>query len=159
MDGFTPVEQDRRDALEAMTPEQRQRARWYADVRRVLSAAEACQAVPLPLVFRDRVRFALYEYSPAAIRMLGDAEAELSAALHVTFSGGADEDRREYVLEAVLESGMQVQIANPASYVAEKKVTGTTVVETVEWVRLPAVPETADENAAADDDEAAGVAA
>ncbi len=121
-----------------MTSTPHPRAGWFADVHNVLAAAQANPALPLPAISAWRATFYLTDSSP---RGLAAAEAALADALGVTFAGYAeDEPPQYYVLEADLPGGLKVRIKAWRDDVADRKVTGQTVTEVVEWVRKP-VPE------------------
>jgi hypothetical protein len=108
------------------------RAAFLAACRTVLDVAEADESLPLPTLTSSRIRFSLYGAWP--VRLM----AALEAALPCEFTGGTDpEHPDEYLLSGEI-GGVPVQVVAFATDVAERKITGITTVETVEWVRLPA---------------------
>lgn len=112
------------------------RAAWLAVVRQVLDIVEADPSLPLPFVGADRVFWSLYG-ERATPRKL----AALECALPCEFTGGmSDAAKGMFELRGEI-GGIPVLIDAWAESVAERKVTGVTTVEQVEWVRLPADPE------------------
>ena len=125
------------------TPEDR--AAWVTDLRKVLEVIGSHPDLPLPYASSDGIVFFLLDTigSIGAPRILADAEAALTEALGVTFTGrhgdeGKTGESNYYLLEARLENGTPLTIKAWDTSVAESRVTGTRVVEDVEWVRLPA---------------------
>ena len=124
------------------TPEQDPRAGWLAAVRQVLGAVEAHPALPLPYITSRRIDFYLpVPRAQNAPRVLAGAEDALSAALGVTFTPRPEPEDSWYVLEATMPGGLEVTLRAPADAVAGRRVTGTTVTDVTEWVRLPAEPD------------------
>jgi|SRR5579859_1061657 len=136
-EGLTPVEQDRRDAIAAMTAGEKQRATWFAGVRRILDIAEPHPLLGRPSVAGGWIAFTIPGTGAEARRCMAAAETLLAAALHASFTGRPDESGYYYVLEAPLPGGLKVQVRAWREAVAEEHVTCTCGGGT-EWVRLPA---------------------
>ncbi len=124
------------------TPEHEPRAAWLAAARAILGAVEAHPGLPLPYISAGYASFYIVTVGPQAPKALADAETALASALGVTFTPEPEPDESGlYVLTATLPGALTLAIRTPAASVAERRVTGTTVTEVTEWVRLPAEPE------------------
>lgn len=116
------------------------RAEVIAVHRRVLDLTESNPQVPLPYLRPDGVHwYVTAERRPAA------AMAAIEAALPCEMTGSVEGGK--YLLSGVL-AGVAVEVEAYAADVADRKVTGTRVVEDVEWVRKPAEPQDAAEGEA-----------
>jgi hypothetical protein len=122
-----------------MTPDER--AAHVAALKKVIAIAARYMEIPLPEISTypgtDNVHWSLWGNSAARqMAVLEEAlDCELTPAARQASSG-----RDYYELKGTL-GGLAVTVSAPAELVAERKVTGTTVTEVVEWVRLPADPE------------------
>ena len=98
-------------------------AAWFADIRHLLDVTQVTDGLPLPRIAPDR---AVYFFTGCvhpedAREAVGDAETALADALGVAFVprrtryGSAD----HYVLTAVLESGLQVDLVALAEHFGE----------------------------------------
>lgn len=124
-----------------MTPEDR--AARIAALRAVLTLAEDHPEIPLPEISTySRSNISWYLPSRDAAWQMGRLEQVLDCELTASASRIGDRDR--YELKGTL-GGLTVMISAPAELVAERRVTGTRTVEDVDWVRLPADPESGDE--------------
>jgi hypothetical protein len=115
------------------------RAPWFGDVRSLLDAAETIPSLPWPFITREHADFFTPAFGPGARKWLADAEAALTAALGVTFEALPEPSGpcRDYVVFAGLPGGLQVRLLTRVRDVAEQQVTGQTVTDITEWVRLP----------------------
>ena len=116
------------------------RAERYRDARAILDTAEANPSLPFPSLGPAGARFHLIGTigAPDAPRILAGAERILADALDVTFTGQIDDTGHYYILQAVLGSGMSVQIHAWAQSVAIRRTT-VRVPESAEWwLRIPA---------------------
>lgn len=110
-------------------------ATWQA----VLDALKADESLPLPY-------FGPAGLSGGDVSFTTGSAAEMTAverALPCEFTPrieGPDRERPAYVLAGEI-NGRPVTISAYADRVAERKVTGVTTVEQVEWVRKGAAPE------------------
>jgi hypothetical protein len=101
--------------------------------RQVLDIVEA-GALPVP----DLAPAVITWYLPGRPERVRREMAALEAALPCEFTGGVNpKDDSHYRLTGAI-GGIPVVIGARAESVAEKRVTGTRVVEDVEWRRLPA---------------------
>lgn len=120
------------------------RVAWIAVGRLILDLVETDPELPLPMFTSTGFKWGLYA-SPTA-----PVVARIEAALPCELSGlsvlAGNEDR--CVLAGVID-GIPVIVEGWTSDLAERRVTGTTVVEQVEWVRLPAQGEAPESGASA----------
>jgi hypothetical protein len=112
------------------------RAAWIAAVRKVLDILEADPLLPLPFVNLGQVRWTLY-----GDRATPQKLAALEKALPCEFTGGMSVSTRDFYELRGEIGGVGIVIEAWAEFVAKRTVTGTRTVEDVEWVRLPAEPE------------------
>lgn len=124
------------------------RAAFLAGMRKLLDLLEAHPGLPLPAIVGGTATWHIYN---------GQREVlAVEEMLAVPLTGGIDpENDTYYVLSGDLD-GMPVQIRAWAGDVAERRVAGTRVVEDVEWVRLPALPEAREDETAGEDESARG---
>jgi hypothetical protein len=112
------------------------RAAWIAGIRKVLDLLEADPDLLMPGTWGSAP---LTWYAYGSRRQI----AAVEKALGIPLTGAIDpEDEHYYLLDGDLD-GMPVRIRAWASEVVERRVTGTRTVEDVEWVRLPAGDEPA----------------
>jgi len=128
------------------TPEDR--AAYIADMRRLMDILEANPDLPLPGSGSGHP-FILSMPFGAVPAHLAAWEAALGIPLTAHIRGGLGEpdsdDGTYYDLEGQVE-GLKIVIRAWRDEAVERRVTGTRTVETVEWVRLPAEPEAADDD-------------
>jgi hypothetical protein len=116
MIGYTPVEDDIRRRAAGADPD----ARRYADVHRILHAAEVTPGIPFPHTDGDRAVFffvGITDPDEAAEALLA-AETVLGYALRTSFEPRWTEahDVRHYILTATLPSGLKVDLVARAQY-------------------------------------------
>ena len=109
------------------------RAAVIAAYRRALDILDASEALPMPYFSGGRIEFYLDRTN--AVRDLAALESAFAEA--GPLAGGVKGERPETWVATGELGGVTVEIWAPAELVAEKRVTGTTVTEIVEWVRLP----------------------
>jgi hypothetical protein len=112
------------------------RAALIAVVRQVLDIVEADPSLPLPFINFNRIGWTLYGERATPQKL-----AALENALPCEFTSGMSGEARQFFELRGEIGGVPVVVEAWAESVAEKRVTGTTTTDVVEWVRLPASPE------------------
>ena len=114
-----------------MIPEER--SARIADAQALLDLLKADDSLPLP---SEMLNLGFYFRADGRAAEARRRLAALEAAIPAEFGPGY-EDASSWVIDGVMPGGVKVKLKAWARDVVEKKVTGTRVVEDVEWVRLP----------------------
>lgn len=116
-----------------------QRAGWISGMRTLLDILEANPELPLPSAGSSYPLHLPVPYGrDRAVLAMWERALPVQLTAHIR-DGGSEVDVKDgnyYDLDGDLD-GLKVRARAHTDHVAEKRVTGTTTVETVEWVRFP----------------------